>query len=178
MILTDESGKMEFNFTGFISADYFDIQDNKCAGLKLVDFVAENDENQIFIEVKNYLNFSDDEKIQIAMDKRRKTDYLKLTDWFSAFPLEIGMTFKDSLFRWLASGNEFKKPVVLLLVINPPTELKSRERRHLLNKINGYIPSGMNNKLEKYPKMSPVFFDMPYIADIPKRYGFKVSVTS
>jgi len=179
MILTDESGMMEFDFAGFITACYYDIPDNRCSGLKLVDFIAETESEQIFIEAKNYANVSDSQVIQVAMEKRRETDYRMLTDPVAAFPLEIGMKFKDSLFRCLVSGNEFKKPIVLLLVINPPPELKARDRERLISTIrNGYIPSDMHKKSNQYPKMQPLFFDMPHISEVPKLYGFSVSILS
>ena len=55
MILTDESGKMIFNFDGFNIAEHYDTSDNKCDGLKIVDFFAENEESCFFIEAKNYV---------------------------------------------------------------------------------------------------------------------------
>ena len=177
MILTDENGTMEFDFSGFIAAFRYDIPDNQCSGLKLVDFIAESESEQFFIEAKNYINASDSQAIMAAMDKRRKADYKMLTDSAAAFPLEIGMTFKDSLFSYLVSGNEFDKPIILLLVINPPPELKARDRERLISTIrNGYIPSGMHKKSDVYPKMQALFFDMPTISEVYQRYGFKVSV--
>jgi len=175
MILTDESKNMVFDFTGFITADYYDTNENQCAGLKLVDFIAENEIGQIFIETKNFINTSNSPLIQAAMDRRRKADYLMLTDPVAAFPLEIGMKFKDSLFRYLASGNDFKKPIILLLIIIPPPELKARDRERLmLNIRNGYIPTDMHKKPDRYPKMQPIYFDMPNIAEVKERYGFSV----
>lgn len=185
MILTDESGRMHFDFTAFCqsglcSAEHFDIAENKCDGLKLVDFIAENDKWHVFIEAKNYANTSGSPKIQANMNKRQKTDYRMLTDPDAAFPLETGMVFKDSLFRWLASGKKFVKPIVLLLVINPPQGLMSRERERLTKRIEGYIPSGMNNKLDKYKNMENIFFAMLTLDDLKdakNSYGFTVSLT-
>jgi hypothetical protein len=42
MIYT-ESG-MTFDFTGFDSASPYDTRENQCAGLKIVDFVADDSE--------------------------------------------------------------------------------------------------------------------------------------
>jgi len=86
------------------------------------------------------------------------------------------MTFKDSLFRWLASGKEFEKPIALLLVINHPQEFQARDKERLIKRINGYIPYGINTKLAQYPKMSKVFFDMPTIEEASQRYGFNISL--
>ena len=177
MILKDENGNMEFDFTGFIYADYYDTPSNQCNGLKLVDFIAETESKQFFIEVKNYVNTSDSAIVQAAMNKRQNADYRMLTDPVAAFPLEIGMTFKDSLFRFLASGGELKKPIILILVINPPPELKARDRERLATTIrNGYIPSGMHKKPDIYPKMQELFFDIPTFLEVYQRYGFKVSM--
>jgi hypothetical protein len=51
-----------------------------------------------------------------------------LSDPASAFPLKMGIKFKDSLLRWFLSGKEFTKPIVLLLVMNPPTALEVQDR--------------------------------------------------
>jgi len=177
MKLKDESGKIEFDFTGFIKAEHYDTYDNQCAGLKIVDLYAENESHHFFIEVKNYANISDSPVIQAAMNKRQEVDYRMLTHHEAAFPLEIGMTFKDSLLRCLASGKEFVKPIKLLLVINPPPELQARDRERLVTRIrNGYIPSDMHKKAGRYPKIPELFFDMPYIPEINEQYGFGVSV--
>jgi hypothetical protein len=167
---------MEFDFSGFSSAEYYDTPENQCAGLKIVDFVAENDTLRLFIEVKSFANRSDDPLIQAAMDRRQKTDYCMLTDPIAAFPLEMGMKFKDSLLRWLASGNEFSKPIALLLVMNLPDMFQSRDLERLKRHVAGYIPEGVNTQLERFPKMAKVFFDMLSIADADSRYGFSVSV--
>jgi hypothetical protein len=176
MILFDESGKLGFDFSEFLFAENYDVPEWQCAGLKIVDFIAENGDKQFFIEVKNYAGTSDNAAILAAMEKRQEIDYRMLSDPTAAFPLEMGMKFKDSLLRWLASGNELRKPVILLLVINPPSKLKPNERMKLINRINGYIPIGINAKPERYPKMKPVFFDMPTVADVKERYGFSVTV--
>jgi hypothetical protein len=167
---------MEFDFTAFKSAEHYDTPDNQCAGLKVVDFVAESEQSQFFIEAKNYMNASDDPLIQMSMGKRQKTDYLMLTDPVAAFPLEIGMKFKDSMLRWLASGNEFSKPIALLLVMNLPPTFQSRDIEHLRQRIEGYIPEGVNTQLENFPKLTKVFFDILNVADIQSRYGFSVLV--
>jgi hypothetical protein len=175
MILCDESGNLEFDFSGFMFAENYDTAQWQCAGLKIVDFVAATSDKQFFIEAKNYINTSGNVKIQAAMEKRQETDYRMLSDPAAAFPLEIGMKFKDSLLRWIASGNEFGKSIILLLVVNPPTKLKPNERMKLIDRINGYIPTGINTNPERYPKMNSIFFDMPTVADVKERYGFNVT---
>jgi hypothetical protein len=177
MTFTDESGALSFDFSGFDYAIEYDIPETDCAGLKKVDFIAENSSAYFFIEAKNYVNISDDSIVQAAMSNRRHTDYKMLTDPVAAFPLEIGMLFKDSILRWLASGKEFQKPITLLLVINPPPELQARDRERLIEKIrNGYIPCGMNKKPKQYPKITPLFFDMLTASEVYERYGFSVTV--
>jgi hypothetical protein len=178
MILYDESGKLGFNFAGFLHAEKYDTAEWQCQGLKIVDFVAEDSDKQFFIEAKNYANASGDAKIQAAMERRQKSDYRMLSDPAAAFPLEMGMKFKDSMFRWVISGRELEKPIVLLLVVNPPTKLKPKERMKLRDRINGYIPTGINAKPERYPKIKTVFFDMPTVEDVKERYGFRVTVQS
>ena len=167
---------MEFDFSSMDSASEYDTPDAQCVGLKVVDFVAEDNNSLFFIEVKNYVNSSNDMLIQASMDKRQNTDYLMLTDPTAAFPLEMGMKFKDSLLRWFATGRSFTKPIALLLVVNPPKSFQARDRERLVRKINGYIPSGMNNKTDKYPKITSMFFDMPTVNEVQERYGFSVSV--
>ena len=176
MILKDTSNRIVADFTGFISAVHYDTLENHCAGLKIVDILAENDSALFFIEIKNYINTSDLNIVQTAMDQRQKTDYLMLTDPIAALPLEMGMKFKDSLFRCLAAGDDFKKPIIFLLLINSPPELKARDRERLISKIRGYIPTDMHTKSNKYPRMQTVFFDMPIITEVYDRYGFRISV--
>jgi hypothetical protein len=170
-----ESG-IQFDFSAFNSAERYDTPENQCAGLKIVDFIAENDELHFFIEVKNYANVSGDPLVQEKMDSRQKTDYLMLTDTVAAFPLEIGMKFKDSILRWLASGNEFSKPIALLLVMNLPNLFQARDIERLRRRIAGYIPEGMNVQTERFPKMKNVFFDIFNVAEALSCHGFSVSV--
>jgi hypothetical protein len=169
---------MEFDFSAFDSARQYDTPENQCTGLKVVDFVAEDSKIHYFIEVKNYANMSIDAVVQANMDMRQKNDYLMLSDEWAAFPLIMGMKFKDSLLRWLASGQEFTKPVALLLVMNPPAELKARERERLGRRIEGCIPIAMNNKPDQYPKLNSMFFDMPTLAEAQERYGLGVAMVA
>jgi hypothetical protein len=46
-----------------------------------------------------------------------------LTGPDAAFPLEMGMKFKDRILRWYASGKKFEKPRALLLVVNARSAL-------------------------------------------------------
>jgi hypothetical protein len=172
MIFTESN--LQFDFSTFDIAERYDSPSNQCAGLKVVDFVAESSNKQFFIEVKNYANTSDDQFIQASMDRRRETDYRMLSDPEAAFPLEIGMKFKDSILRWLASGRDFEKPIVLLLVINPRGAIKPKARLKLIKRINGYIPTGMNAASERYPRMRAMFFDMPTVQEIEELYGIGV----
>jgi hypothetical protein len=166
--------KMQFDFSFLQYAEPYDTLENQCVGLKIVDFVAEDKDKHFFIEVKNYANTSPDPSIQLKMDKRRESDYLMLSDPVAAFPLEMGMKFKDSILRWLASGNDFHKPIILLLIINPPKELKARDRERIIRQIRGYIPSAMTT--EQFPRITSVFFDMQTPDEVSKYYNFSVIV--
>jgi hypothetical protein len=63
---------------------------------------------------------------------------------------------------------------MLLLVINPPPELQARDRERIIKRIRGYIPGGMT--AERYPRMTPIFFDMLIAAEVSENYGFSVTV--
>jgi hypothetical protein len=178
MTLYNEDKTMEFDFSGFYTAEDYDTPQSQCVGLKVVDFVAENDKAQFFIEAKNYARESYDSQKQAHLSERQVTDYKMLTDPNAAFPLEMGMKFKDSLLRWYASGREFNKPVVLLLVVNAPSMLTSNNIIKLIQRINGYIPTGLNKKIEQYPMFTAVFFDMITADEAQNRYGFSVSLQS
>jgi hypothetical protein len=54
MTLYNEDKTMVFDFSGFKAAEDYDTSGGQCAGLKTVDFVANDGEIQYFIEVKNY----------------------------------------------------------------------------------------------------------------------------
>ena len=173
MILCE--GNMKFDFTGF-NAEKIDTAQNACTGLGIVDFVAENEECILFIEVKNYDNFSDDPIKQAHMDKNKENDYLKLTEESDSYPRKVGMVFKDSLFRWLAQGKEFTKPIKLLYIINPMPEFEPNDHAKLLDRIEGYIPHGINTKLSQYPKMHEIKFDMPMLENVKELYNFTVTL--
>ncbi|MDR0380962.1 MAG: hypothetical protein LBH86_03080 [Oscillospiraceae bacterium] len=164
---------MTFDFEGFVSADYCDTPENANKGLKIVDFIADDGEKILFIEVKNYARKSDDATTKEHLTARQETDYRMLTDPDAAFPLEMGMKFKDSLLRWYASGHRFDKPVAMLLVINPPDSLREKDIIRLIQRIDGYIPTGLN--AEQYPKFTSTFFAL-VTADEAEHYGFSVTV--
>jgi hypothetical protein len=167
---------MKFDFSGFNNAETYDTSQSRCAGLKVVDFVATNDEVQFFIEAKNYARESENPQIQAHLSKRQATDYRMLNDPDAAFPLEIGMKFKDSLLRWYASGKGFDKPIALLLVVHAPSALTPNNIIKLMQRINGYIPTGLNEKPEQFPEFTSVFFNMVTADETQDRYGFNVSV--
>jgi hypothetical protein len=176
--MTFAESNMRFDFSAFDSAEQYDSPENQCVGLKIVDFIAEDSGKQYFIEVKNYANTSDDPMIQATMDRRQEIDYRMLTDFDAAFPLEMGMKFKDSLLRWLASGKNFEKPIALLLVINPKEAMKPKARLKLVKRISGYIPTGMGAMPERYPRMNIIFFDMPTIEEVGELYSIDVTVNA
>jgi hypothetical protein len=174
--MTFIESNLRFDFSAFETAEPYDTSDNQCAGLKIVDFIAEDSSRQYFIEVKNYANISDAPLVQAAMDRRQETDYRMLTYPAAAFPLEMGMKFKDSLLRWLASGKDFGKPIALLLVISPQEAMKPKSRLKLIKRISGYVPRGMNAVPERYPRINTMFFDMPTVREAGELYGINVTV--
>lgn len=175
MILKE--GALTLDFTGFQWAEDFDTEENQCCGLKLVDFVAQSNDHILFVEVKNYDNVSEIPRKQAGMNKRKAIDYAMLTDPHAAFPLETGMVFKDSLLRWLATGKAFTKPIKLLFLINEMPEFEPQDRLKLIERVEGYIPTGMHTKLAQYPQMQAVSFAMPTLAETKPLYGFTTTLT-
>jgi hypothetical protein len=162
-----ESG-MEFDFPAFNFAEYYDTPENQCAGLKIVDFIAENAELHFFIEVKNYENVSDDPAVQAAINVSQAESYQELCNP-NDFARKMIKKFEHSLFIWIATGNYIKKPVYMLLVFNTPKSFAYREREMLLTRLGKYIPkSGKNH----------IVFDVPPLDKVREFYGFSVSAQS
>ena len=135
-------------------------------GLKLVDFLVQNEDCLYFIEVKDYEHPK-------TPAEQRTTNYKMLDDPAAAFPLEIGMKLKDSLLRYYALSREFTTEVKFLLIINSD-ELKSRERIKLAERVAGYVPNGLNS--DNHPNFSKISFDMPLVDSVEEKYGFKCFV--
>jgi hypothetical protein len=153
----------------------YDTNENKTAGLKIVDFIAESKDKLMFIEVKNFARTSDDPIEQDELLFNRQLNIYRLNSKCQLFPLEIGMKFKDCLFQWLAEGKTFDKTIVLLFIVNLPPEFSNPERLTLLHRIRtGFVPSGMD--LERYTKMKPIFFDMPPLNKVKSTYHFSVTL--
>jgi hypothetical protein len=71
MMFTESN--MLFDFSALEFAEQYDTPVNQCAGLKIVDFVAEDGEKQFFIEVKNYANTSADITVQTGWISAEQT---------------------------------------------------------------------------------------------------------
>ncbi|MDR1136902.1 MAG: hypothetical protein LBK91_01145 [Synergistaceae bacterium] len=93
-----------------------------------------------------------------------------LTDPDAAFPLEIGMKFKDSLLKKYAEGHAFSKPVVALLIMKLD-KINAKQRQRLFSKIAGYVPTGLN---KGFAAFSHIKFEMPRVSDT-EQYGFTVT---
>jgi hypothetical protein len=158
---TYTESELTFHFTRCLAVEKCD--EKSCYGLKSVDFMVETDESVCFIEVKNFEQTG-------APAENRNRDYKMLTDPDAAFPLEIGMKFKDSLLKKYAEGYVFSKPVVALLIMKLD-KLYAKQRQKLFSKIDGYVPTGLN---KDYARFSHIKFEMPKITDT-EQYGFTVA---
>jgi hypothetical protein len=139
-----------------------------CQGLKSVDFIVEDTNCLYLIEVKNYEQAN-------APELNRIQDYEMLTDKekITKFLLEIGMKVKDTLLKRYAQEKPFAKDVMFLLIINF-SRLQYNQRLKLLDRVRGYIPTGLNKK--DYPAFTNISFDMPNFEKLKSEYGFDVTV--
>jgi hypothetical protein len=155
-----ESG-LTLNFTDCLCVKKCDEQ--SCHGLKSVDFMVDTAKCVYFIEVKNFEQTT-------APPENRKRDYKMLTDPDAAFPLEIGMKFKDSLLKKYAEGYVFSKPIIALLIVKLD-RLNAKQRQRLFNKTAGYVPTGLN---KGHGQFSRIEFKISQISDT-EQYGFTVT---
>ena len=134
-------GNLQFTFTECDAAERFDTKDCNVYGMKSVDFIAETTDYLYFIEVKDYQHPN-------ASPKRQKEDYRMLVEATNGgktvFALEMGEKIKDSLLRRYAANGTFSKKVIYLLLINLD-KLGEFERGFLKAKINGHVPTGLND---------------------------------
>jgi hypothetical protein len=157
----------EGNITFIFHNPWEKFDEKSYNGLKLVDFVVEDESCLYFIEIKDYDHPN-------TPDEQRESNYKMLNDPEAALPLEIGMKLKDSLLRFYALSREFSTEVKFLFIINS-NELKSRERTKLAERIAGYIPNGLNT--DEHPNFSKISFEMPPIESVKEKYGFDCSIT-
>ena len=136
-----EEGNLTFDFTHCGNPIKFDTQNN--SGLYAVDFFVDKEKYLLFIEVKDYQNPN-------APRTQRNDDYNMLLcagrAEESIFAIKMGSKIKDSLLSLYARGDKITKNVVYLLFINFD-DLKAAERQLLFDRINGQIPTGLNNNL-------------------------------
>lgn len=156
-------GRLTFTF----HAPWEKFDEKTCDGLKMVDFLVENEDCLYFIEIKDY----EHPKTPVEYKTR---NYKMLTDSEAAFPLEMGMKLKDSLLRYYAMSKGFTTDVKFLLLINSQ-ELKGRERIKLFDRVAGYVPMGLDS--DEYPSFSKISFEMPPIESVKEMFGFDVAVT-
>ena len=162
----DKNYTMKFIFPNqFFYAQQFDVKENTKNGSPIVDIVAENENAIYFIEAKNFVNYSPDIGKQELMDKQQNDSINELRNSVN-YAHKIIRKLEHSLFVWIADKNNIAKPVYMVLAFNMPSGFKSRERLRLIDRLNGYLPSGVVN--------SGIIFDMPELENI--RYGFTVSL--
>ena len=155
---------LQFDFAAYDTAERFD--DVNTHGMKAVDFIAENQESVFFIEVKDFQHPSPKAK------ERRKMDFAMLTDEetkeHAVFILEMGEKIKDSLLRKYAEGYTFEKRVKYLLFINLD-QLGENELGRLKEKINGHVPTGLNDK--RFHAFKSISFDLVNAEQLSSLYG-------
>ena len=139
-----DEGNLILDFSGcrsIKSVARFDTESENANGLKAVDFEAETSDCLIFIEVKDFQHPS-------ATLERRKADFQMLSDATKKeknfFTIEMGQKIKDSLLRKYSLNKGITKDVVYLLFINAD-KFSAAERIRLKDKINGHIPTGLND---------------------------------
>ena len=163
-------GNLQFDFSGFEIVERFDDNEINAYGMKAVDFVVENENCAYFIEVKDFQHPK-------APAERRKADYYMLVsaaeDEKSVFCLEMGEKIKDSLLRKYSAGESFSKTVVYLLFINLD-KLGAFERGLLMIKINGHVPTGLND--ERFSAFTEILFDLVNAEEL-KKYGVICTAT-
>jgi hypothetical protein len=162
---------VSFNESGFTfvfsDTDHAEVYDkNGCVpdGMKSVDFVVEQEDRTLFLEIKNYHNKLA-AKERIIADKQELNEALNIKG--SLFCHKIGMKIKDSILRKYALGQKLNKRVVFLLVINN-NDLDPFQRMRLYEKLSGYIPTGLNKP--EFPAFTKIFYDILCVKDLP-RYG-------
>ena len=161
-------GNLQLDFSGFKIVERFDDKQINAYGMKAVDFVVENDNYAYFVEVKDFQH----PKAPVA---RRKADYDMLVSAVkeekSVFCLEMGEKIKDSLLRKYSAGESFSKTVVYLLYINLD-KLGAFERGLLMTKINGHVPTGLND--ERFSAFTEIQFALVNAEEL-KQYGITSS---
>ena len=166
MIRVLDEGNLQFDFSSFATAEKFDDDSLNAYGLKAVDFVAEDKYSFYFLEIKDFQNPK-------APLEQRKTDYKMITSAAVAkkdiFNIEMGCKIKDSLLRKYSLGETIAKKVVYLLFINLD-KLGERERGMLKEKINGHVPTGLND--ERFSAFTNITFDLVNAEQL-KNYGIK-----
>jgi hypothetical protein len=167
MTFTDESGKMLFDFTGFLAARDVDIPENKFDGASIVDFVAESGNGLFFIEVKNFVNFSQDPQIQASIETSQAVSYAELRN-VNEYAKKMIKKLEHSLFIWVATAHSIKKPITYLLMFHLPNQVKIQERTRLIDRLYKYIPKGT--------VAAGVSFAMPTFAAVKSKYGFSVTM--
>ena len=147
-------GNLQFNFSEYVTVEKFDDKQKNPYGMKSVDFVAENADKLCFLEVKDYQHpkatqrriDADLEMLQNACKKGK-----------SIFNIELGQKVKDSLLRKYAQGEVFSKNILFLLLIHF-NMLGNYERALLKSKIDGFIPTGLNDK--RFIAFTNISFDL------------------
>ena len=145
-----------------------------------VDFIAETEDLQYYIEVKDFQNpkapeetHKENHKMLIAATKSKKEktkdkNYDDISFEKGAnFCLKIGQKIRDSIIYKYGRGEKFAKRVVFIVVINLES-LGQSELGNLKNKINGYIPTWLNS--EEFVDFKSISFDLVNAEQLNKSY--------
>jgi len=161
-----DEGNLRFDFTAYDTVERFDVKNTNPNGMKAVDFIAETNDCLYFIEVKDFQHPSPKAK------QNRQKDFDMLiaagTEKKAVFNLEMGEKIKDSLLRKYAEGYTFEKSVKYLLFINLDI-LNASRRRLLYNKINGHVPTALNDK--RFHAFKKISFDLVNAEQLRNLYG-------
>ena len=176
-VLREENLCFNFDENTFLrKPEKFDVKNP--TGMMGVDFIAETEENQYFIEVKDFQNpNSTDERRRVDLEMLKaaikdKTNLPEQGDGAfvakgAVFTLKIAQKIKDSLLRKYALGGNFNKNVIYLVVINLDS-FGTHEFKRLKEKISGHIPTGLNGA--EFTYFSNISFDLVNIDQL-ESYG-------
>ena len=166
-------GNLQFEFLDFLRYENFDLAQGNPNGLYPVDFFAEDNNHLYFIEVKDFqhpksTNSSEDFNMLLEIID---TGSEKVKSKPSELTRQTSTKIKDSLLRRYASGEKMHKKVIYLLLINCD-KLGANERLLIYEKMQGAMPTGLNNK--KFCAFKKFSF---YITDVAELAQYKIVCT-
>ena len=178
-ILVEEN--LCFDFTSCpVVADPVKFDAKLPHGMMGVDFIAETEDIQYLIEIKDFQNPKTPKEMQREnyemLIAATKTKIDKTKDKYgddltfakgTIFCLKIGQKLRDTIISKYAKGEGFTKRIVFIVVINLEN-LTNAERGNLKTKINGYIPIGLNDC--NFTNFTNISFDLVNAEQL-KTYG-------